>query len=521
MMKANPRILCVDDDPANLQLLEAMLEPRAYEVIQAKSGKETLEKIAEQRIDLVLLDVMMPEINGFDVCRLIKEDEQYRGIPIIMITALRSKEDRIRGIEAGVEDFISKPFDQEEVLARIKMLLKMKELNAKLRIAYTNLGDLTSFGGEIIKSFNPFHFDFIDKIDRLVCQVIRQNADMAEKPRQVIVAILGETKKWEWYQYQFILNKLQRHPLKLDLQHHLELPIDNPQVVFYNKADLEKSEILPIIRKLESIPIRVSNMVCYLSPDLCFLAVNYGGEVTSYEASVLNSLVMQSQFLKSIAKQIQEIEDAFAYAVYILANAAEAHDEDTGNHLVRVGEYSALIAKKLGMPEAFVKTIRLQAQMHDVGKIQIPARILRNPGKLNPEEWEEMKKHSLYGAKILGDHQKLKMGKAIALSHHEWWNGKGYPNGFAEKDIPLPGRICAVADIFDALTNDRPYRQAFSNKEALEMLEEIRAEILDPELSDLFLGNFKEVVAIQEEGREDSWEKYKLSTPDYDQLIRR
>lgn len=520
-MKAEPRILCVDDDPANLQLLEAMLEPRGYKVVQAQSGKEALEKIVEQRIDLALLDVMMPEMNGFDVCRLIKEDEQYRGIPIIMITALRSKEDRIKGIEAGAEDFISKPFDRGEILARIKMLLKMKDLNARLRIAYTNLGDLTSFGEAIIKSFNPFHFDFIDKIDRLVCQVIRQKADMAEKPQQVIVAILGETKNWEWYQYEFIFKKLQRHPLKLDLQSHLELPLSNPQVVFYNKADLGQAEILPVVRKLESISIQVANMVCYLSVDLCFLAINYGSEITSYEASVLNSLVMQSQFLKSIAKQIQETEDAFAYAVYILANAAEAHDEDTGSHLARVGEYSALIAQKLGMPGPFVKAIRLQAQMHDVGKIQIPARILRNPGKLTPEEWEEMKKHPNYGAKILGNHQRFQMGKTIALSHHEWWNGKGYPNGFAGKNIPLLGRICAVADIFDALTSDRPYRRAFSHQEALEILKELRGQILDPEFVDLFIEDYKEVMAIQGAGRRESREKYILSTPDYDKLITR
>jgi len=127
-----PRILCVDDEPANLKLLEALLAPRGYEVIKATDGKEALEKLNEQGMDIVLLDVMMPEINGFEVCKKIKEDNRYRHIPVVMITALRSREDRIKGIEAGAEDFISKPFDHGEVLARIKMLLKIKNLNDRL-----------------------------------------------------------------------------------------------------------------------------------------------------------------------------------------------------------------------------------------------------------------------------------------------------------------------------------------------------------------------------------------------------
>jgi len=132
MNMQKPRILCVDDEPANLKLLEALLAPRGYEVIKATDGKEALEKLNEQGMDIVLLDVMMPEINGFEVCKKIKEDNRYRHIPVVMITALRSREDRIKGIEAGAEDFISKPFDHGEVLARIKMLLKIKNLNDRL-----------------------------------------------------------------------------------------------------------------------------------------------------------------------------------------------------------------------------------------------------------------------------------------------------------------------------------------------------------------------------------------------------
>ena len=146
MNVSQPKILCVDDDPINLKLLEALLVSRGYAVIKAESGRIALEKISEQKIDLILLDVMMPEINGFEVCAMIKEEERFRNIPIVMVTALRSKDDRIRGIEAGADDFISKPFDQGEILARVKMLLKIKDLNDRLSFAYDNINSLIHYG---------------------------------------------------------------------------------------------------------------------------------------------------------------------------------------------------------------------------------------------------------------------------------------------------------------------------------------------------------------------------------------
>jgi len=131
MLTTKPRILCVDDEPDILKFFEAVLVPRGYEVIRAENGEEALEKLKDQRIDLVISDVRMPKMDGFEVCRLIKEDERYRNLPVIIITGLAGKEDRIKGIEVGAEDFISKPINPEEVLARVKMLLKAKALHEK------------------------------------------------------------------------------------------------------------------------------------------------------------------------------------------------------------------------------------------------------------------------------------------------------------------------------------------------------------------------------------------------------
>ena len=139
--------------------------------------------------------------------------------------------------------------------------------------------------------------------------------------------------------------------------------------------------------------------------------------------------------------------------------------------------------------------------MHDIGKIGIPDSILLKPGKLTPDEWVVMQKHTLYGARILGESsfELLRVGEIIALSHHEKWDGSGYPNGLAGEDIPLYGRICAVADVFDALTSRRPYKDAFSNEKSLEIMRAGRGSHFDPRIFDTFLNHFEQVQEIQKE----------------------
>jgi len=501
MNTKKPVILCVDDEPCNLALLEALLVPRGYEVLKSENGREALARISEQKIDLVLLDVMMPELDGFEVCRKIKDNDRYRSIPVVMITAMTAKEDRVRAIEAGAEDFISKPIDSSEVLARIRMLLKIKELNDRLSSAYGTITSMVRFGETMAMSFDPLLFDFLPKLDDIIRYILRGRLEQTDKPEIVIVGFVDENAAWQWYQFDSVLRELHRTWLRSEPMKYLNIPLsDNTRIFYSNEEDLERSGYGAFIKFLKSRSIKVTSLVCFMSSRFSIFGLNYGKIVSGFDAEVINSIVMQSLFMKSLAGQVRETEHAFDYLVYSLARAAEANDEDTGNHILRVGEYCALIAGELALPDKFTAILRIQATLHDVGKIHVDPRILKKPEKLDPSEYDEIKKHTLYGAKILGDHVRLTLAKKAALSHHERWDGSGYPYGLKGDQIPLEGRILNIADQYDALRNMRVYKPGFDHHTTCRILTEGDGRTMpnhfDPQVLDAFRntkGKFEEI----------------------------
>ncbi len=344
------RILVVDDDDRLRRLLEARLTAMGHEVIMAVDGEDGLAKAGRDNPDLVLLDVMMPRLDGFEVARRLKGSPLTGHIPIVMVTALGDVQDRVRALDAGADDFLTKPVDPYELKARVQSLLKVKAFN-----------DLVRHHGE-----------------ELEAEVARKTEDLRTALRKI-------------------------------------------------------------------------------------------------EAATLDT-------------------------IYRLARAAEWKDEDTGAHVLRVGHYAAAMARRMGQTSGFVDMLIYAAPMHDIGKIGIPDRILLNPGKLDADEWRIMKTHTELGAAILGgsDSEILRMAASVALSHHEKWDGSGYPRGLKGSDIPLPGRLTAIADVFDALCSRRPYKEPFPVDQALDIIRKGRGQHFDPEIVDVFLSSQADILAIRE-----------------------
>ena len=216
------------------------------------------------------------------------------------------------------------------------------------------------------------------------------------------------------------------------------------------------------------------------------------------------SVALKKVFLMNELKQShEETREAFLYTIQSLARAAEANDEDTGNHIIRVGKFARVLSQTLGQPESFCDGIFYYAQMHDVGKVHIHPDILRKPGRLTEEEFATVKDHCKSGSDIIGSASKLSMSSEIAFTHHERWDGTGYPKRLKGKNIPVSGRITSVADIYDALRSKRNYKPAFDHETTFKIMTEgdgrTMPEHFDPVILEAFKGNHQKFEIIYDQ----------------------
>ena len=316
-------ILVVDDIPDNIDVMACILSPH-FRVKAATNGEEALA-IALTRPDLILLDVMMPDMSGHEVCFRLKADPRTCDIPVIFVTAMTDAENEQLGLELGAVDYLHKPSNPAITLQRVRLHMQLR-----------------------------------------------------------------------------------RH------HQHLEAMVQ---------------------------------------------------------------------------ERTRELEATRREIVRRLGRAAEYRDNETGMHVLRVGHTARLLSRAAGLPGAQCELLMEAAQMHDIGKIGIPDRILLKPGKLDAEEWTIMKRHPLIGAEILGsdNSELLHMARNVALHHHEKWDGSGYPHGTRGIEIPVEGRIVAIADVFDALITERPYKQPWPLQQAIDYIAAESGKSFDPELAAHFL----------------------------------
>lgn len=264
-------------------------------------------------------------------------------------------------------------------------------------------------------------------------------------------------------------------------------------------SDIEiKGDYLPkiILDNCSSI----KNFAGFLIDDTVLIGLNYKYNVTNYEVEFLKALAVKIDLINNIKLKMDDVEDAFVYTMNALARAAEGKDDVTGHHIKRVSLFSKIIAENMVMREEFIKKLYNSAQMHDVGKINIDENILNKPGKLTQEEFEEIKKHTIYGENIIGKSKHLKLAAEIARHHHEKYDGTGYPDGLKGEEIPISARIVFLADIYDALRSSRPYKEGFSHEKAFDIIIKgdgrVKPAHFDPQILEIFKNNhlkFKEI----------------------------
>lgn len=521
-------VLVVDDDAAQRILCKKILGHAGYEVVEAVDGVEALSKIKAHPPDVILMDVIMPNMDGLECIREIKKNHDIRHIPIIIVSGRTDSSDIIAGLKAGASEYLIKPIKPNDLAFRISSMIR---LNKEMADNIDRRGEqsraqvlISDFAQDIATSTTVG-----DVIDRTIYAAAELTCC-----KNVCVWLPDEKKNG-----LTLTKSMRRSPERHTL---IRLPMDKglvSQVYRTCKAVVcDASQCSALHEKHEneselmscpsiSVPLCVHDQVVGV---LCMsdrhASVSFDSLEMEYIQLICN--IAASAIHERMTRQARD--EARHSIVVALAQLAEHRDSDAGTHLYHVGRYCLLLAKQLQSIEKYQSLISddylenlLEAvPLHDIGKVAIPDRILLKRGSLTDEEFDAMKVHTVIGAKTLRsvidripDVSYLNMAEEIALNHHEWYNGKGYPHGVKGEDIPLSARIVTVADVYDAITSKRIYKDAMPHADAVAIITNASGKQFDPDIVEAFIAceqQFKELANVLSVNPESENHKDDLST---------
>jgi putative two-component system response regulator len=463
-----PHVLVVNDDAKMLRVVDRALGEQ-YRCDFVASIAQAHERLASAKYQLALCDIQMAGSSGFALAEEITEEH-----PDTAVVLITEKDDTDVARKAfglgghGVHGYLVKPFWQGQLVITAMNALRRRQLEQAERAFHLNIEERR----QAIIDRAPMPIYIKDEELRYVFANAEADALTGREPGCLIGAH----------------DEAIMAPEALAETHAVDRRILATGTIY--EAE-ETIGIGGVERTFQTIKFPLfdeqgrANAVCGISTDI---------------TAQKEALRLRDELAAAQQEAIEELSLSREETIERLTRAIELHDDSTGKHVERMGKVAALLGTEFGLDLPQVQLLRLAAPMHDIGKIATPSEILRKPGPLTDAEREEINRHTTTGHEILADSKSglLRIAATIALTHHERFDGSGYPHGLAGKEIPLEGRITAVADVFDALLTDRPYRPAFSEEEAVEMIKRERGAQFDPEIVDLLLEHLDEALALRE-----------------------
>ncbi|MFO7914597.1 MAG: response regulator [Candidatus Krumholzibacteriales bacterium] len=488
-------ILVADNDPNIVEIITESLRSEGYNIESASDGEEAMSKFRDFDPDLVILDTVLPVIDGLQVCENIRVRPGKREVPIIIMSGGLSSDAVSEGFKHGASDVIRKPFSIDEIVARANNFLLQPE-------------DRDRAGEEEEKQgYEYFKREFKRKVVNLRTLFdLSQDFNRIKDPDE-LVHILCLTLLGQLGIGAVAIFRLKKNDYNL-LEYAGGMGIEANVLKAVNFS--RKSGLIRHVSKLDnfieldagSIPgsgKKEAQFLLNLDLKYCFpliikenlIGIILAGKKINQREYSVNDLEMFRLLCHSAANALEnarlytELQNTYLSTIRVLVSTIEAKDPYTSGHTDRVANYSSALAHKMGMDKKEVETIEFGAALHDIGKLGVYENILNKSGALTEKEWIIVRSHPEIGANIIKDMSFLKKASDLVRHHHERLDGSGYPDGLKGDEISVGAKIISIADSFDAMTSNRPYRKPLSYQEAIEQLR-MQPHKFDPDIVEIF-----------------------------------